>query len=274
MLRFLQKSKAKKGFTIIELIVVIAIIAVLTAVILPMMSSEKSVINEARSTAADFYAAVQTVMSKYSLYDGALSPAYSKGETNALLDPGILRHYPKMGGNYPYDKDYKGSDPEYPAEASLYMEVWVRNNQIVSVGAVTRAKKNTTSNPGLFTLLQRNASDINTEFARLFEAEVNDRVRLRDGYYYARVDFVPPTNADGTINKAEINSQTVKVAYTAYLKKGLPKPPPGTTPAELENGNLYFGSDFKLNCDAICGTCAPYLESTGKYVGLKGTKLD
>lgn len=276
MLRFLQKSKEKKGFTIVELIVVIAIIAVLTAVILPMMSSEKSAINEARSTAADFYAAVQTIMSKYSFYDGPLSPAYSAKDETA--HPGIMRHYAKMGGNYPYDKEAGITNHEYPAATSLYIELIAKNGKIESVGAVSRAKNNSSSDAGFFKLLQRSDSDRNTEFGRLFTSEINDRVSFRDGFYYARVDFIPPINPDGTINTAEVNAETVKVAFAAYTKKELPKAAVGSNAAAFENANLYFGSDFKLNCDMVCGTCAPFQGSTGsfpgKYVGLKGTKLN
>lgn len=268
MLRFLQKSKAQKGFTIIELIVVIAIIAVLTAVILPSLSSEKSKIQEARTAATDFYAAVQTVMSKYSLYDGALSPAYSVTEESS--HPGIMRHYAKMGGNYPYDKDAGLTDHEFPAATSLYIMLQTKNNTVETVGVVSRAQSNTSSDAGFFRLLQRNSSDRSTEFGRLFTAEINDRVRFRDGFYYARVDFIPPINADKTINKQEINSETVKVAFTAYTVKELPKA--SGSSASFENANLYFGSDFKLNCNMLCGTCAP-IQSDKKYVGLSGTKL-
>lgn len=271
MLRFLQRTKARKGFTIIELIVVIAIIAVLSAIILPLLSSENSRIQEARSTAADFYAAVQTVMSKYSLYDGALSPAYAVKEESS--QPGIVHHYAKMGGNYPYDKDAGITDHEYPAATSLYIMLHARNDKIETVGVVSRAKSNTTSDPGFFRLLQRNAVDRATEFGRLFSAEINDRVTFRDGYYYARVDFIPPTNADKTINKEEINSETVKVAYAAYTRRELPKATSGSSISDFENANLYFGSDFRLNCDEICGTCAPF-QSSGNFVGLHGTKLD
>lgn len=294
MLRFLQKSKARKGFTIIELIVVVAIIGVMMAVILPMMNSERSRIEEARSAAADFYAAVQTAMTKYSLFDTVLSPAYSEKDRAADPEkfeknyPGIIRHYAKMGGNYPYDKNANIKDHEYPAATSLYILVYANNDIIESVGAVSRAKSNPdTEHPGLYTLLSKDAdhgyveyrrgsSTINAEFGRLFASEIDNRINFRDGYYYARVDFIPPTNGDGTINKEEINSQTVKVAFAAYTRKALPKV--SGTAAAYENANLYFGSDFKLNCGEVCGTCAPFQNSTGdfpnQFVGLAGTKMN
>ena len=270
MLRYLQKSKAKKGFTIIELIVVIAIIAVLSMIILPLLSNENSRIQEARTAATDFYAAVQTAMNKFSHYDGSLTTSYS------VKNESIVRYYAKMGGNYPYDEQYDKdasiTDHDYPLATSLYIMVYAKNDKIETIGMVSRAKSSS-SEAGFFRLLQRNAADRSTEFGRLFAAEIDDRVSFRDGYYYARVDFNPPTNPDKSINKDEINSETVRVAYAAYCRRELPKSTLGGNVSEFENANLYFGSDFRLNCDEICGTCAP-MQSSGDYVGLRGTKLD
>lgn len=268
MMRFFQRLKSRKGFTIIELIVVIAIIAILTAVILPQLSSERSRKNEAKSAATDFYAAVQMVMSKFSLYDGNLSVAYTNDK-----NLGIMRHYPMMGGNYPYDKDAGITDHEYPAATSLYIMVEAKSGNIQTVGVVARAQSRSTSNPGFFDLLKRSASDRDTEFGRLLTGEVEEWISFQDGFYYARVDFTPPLNADKTINKAEINSETVKVVWAAYARKELPAPKPTDSVAKFTTDNLYFGSDYKLNCGEVCGTCAHY-DSDWKAVGDAGTKLD
>lgn len=259
MVRFLQRLKSRKGFTIIELIVVIVIIAVLAAVILPFLNNERSRIQEARSTAKDFYAAVQTVMSKYSLYDGKLSATYSKNE-----DLGLMRHYASMGGNYPYDKGAGITDHQYPAATSMYIMVYAKNSRINTVGVVTRAHSRNTTDPGLYQLLKRESTDRNTEFGRLFTGELEKKLSFRDGYYYARVDFVPPAD------KNEINSQTVKVAYTAYVRKELPVA--SGSASTYTTNNLYFGKDYKLTCDEICGTCAPF-QSTNECIGMLGTRL-
>lgn len=50
MIKFVQKLKNKKGFTLVELIVVIAIIAILTAVLIPVIGNYTA---QAAQTAAD-----------------------------------------------------------------------------------------------------------------------------------------------------------------------------------------------------------------------------
>ncbi len=266
MIRYLQKLKAEKGFTIIELIVVIAIIAVLAAVILPQISSERSRINEARSAARDFYAAVQTTMSKYSTYDGQLSPKY-----DADNNLGVVRYYPLMGGNYPYDKTYPkaNTDNEYPAVTSLYIMVHTKNDTIQDAGAVTRAKANTSADNGMFQLLKREAADRNTEFCKLLIGEIDDRVSFNDGWYYARVDFTYETLPTGA--PEDIKLDTVKVAYTAFSRKELPKASGSFD--DFVNSTLMFGSDYKLNWGEVCGTCAAWDETSKTQVGFKGTSL-
>ena len=51
MIRYFQNLKAKKGFTMVELIIVVAIIGVLIAIVAPLFSSD-----QARRDAADIYA--------------------------------------------------------------------------------------------------------------------------------------------------------------------------------------------------------------------------
>lgn len=287
MLRFLQRSKAKKGFTIIELIVVIAIIAVMAAIILPMMSSEKSRIRDARSAASDFYAAVQTVMTTLSLYDAPLNSDYAVMEDS---QPGIMRHFEKMRGNYPFDKYVLSTNPDYPMPTSIYIKLHVRNNKIDEFRAVSKAQSRGTyvgrddSDVGFFSLLWKNPSDesivpfvnntadMNKGFGKRFIAELEDRLSFRDGYYYARVDFFPPMK-DNKVIVEEISTETVKVAYAAYTRSKLPEAPAGSLSTTWENNNLYFGSDYKLMSGEICGTCAPY-QASGTCVGLKGTKLE
>ncbi len=264
MIQYLQRLKKRRGFTLLELIIVIAIIAIMAAVILPGLSTEHEVINSANSAARDFYAAVQMSMTKFSTYDGQMSPAYSNN--NNL---GVMRYYPLMGGNYPFDETYtKGTkDSEYPARASLYIMVHSNGGTIRDVAVVTRARENSTE--GIYRLLQRETSDRNTEFGRLLKGEIQNRIEYKDGYYYARVDFEYPTTFAGTPSD-DIKKFTVKPVYTVYCAKELPQ---ATGSYETFRNSLTFGARNKLNWNGtICGTCAP-LDSTGKSIGDTGTEL-
>lgn len=266
MIRFLQRQKAKKGFTIIELIVVIAIIAVMMAIILPTLSTERSRITEANNASRDFYAAIQTAMSKYSTYDGQLSTAYVND--NNL---GLIRYYPLMGGNYPFDKSYPSAntDSEYPAITSMYIMVHAWNDIIEDVAVVTRAAGNTADDPGMYQLLKRDSADRNTEFGKLLAGEIDNRVAFNDGWYYARVDFNYSIPVMGVVEDIKLN--TVKVTYTAYSRKELPVPT--GTYDDFINSTLTFGSDYKLNSGEVCGTCATWDVTNSTRVGLAGTRL-
>lgn len=268
MIRSLQRQKAKKGFTMIELIVVIAIIGVMMAMILPSLSTERARIDEAKSTARDFYAAIQTTMSHFSTYDGQLSPAYQT-ENNL----GQIRYYPLMGGNYPFDKDYPlaNTDEEYPAITSMYIMVHAWNDIIEDVAVVTRAENNDTFGNGMFQLLKRTPDDRNTEFCKLLAGEIDNRITFRDGWYYARVDFNYDLSIVGL--PEDINLNSVKVAYTAYSRKELPQATGSFD--DFVNSTLTFGSDYKLNWGGgeICGTCAAWDTANSTQVGFEGTTL-
>ena len=272
MIRFLQKQKSKKGFTIVELIVVIAIIAVMLAMILPAVSSQRARINEARSAAKDFYAAIQTVVNYFSGYEGQLlsndsitPPGESVSDANKKKE--VVRYYTALQGNYPFDPAYPGTAPVELAvpEEEVYMYIMVHawNNTIQEIRVVSRTKSNPNQpKNGMYQLLQQNPAETNTEFGLVLAGEIDKRVSFNDGYYYAKVVFDPGTDAD------DIGMRTVKVEYTAFCRKAFE-----LAPADYNDdymNKLTFGKDYVLNWNGgeVCGTCA------ANDTGLAGTKLE
>lgn len=263
MIRKLQALRARKGFTIVELVVVMAIIGVLMAVILPAISSANSRKQEARSAAQDFYAAVQTIMTKYSLYEGPLSPAY---QVNPNL--GEIRYYEKMGGNYPYKAGTAAG--EVPATTSLYVEFTTKNGDITNVYtyAEDASDSNYANGVGLYHLCERSAANNNTEFGRLLRDEVAKRISYQDGYYYAKITY--RNIVTGTIPQ-KMEAETVKVEYTGFGRRPLPSAA-GKAFTAWSN-SVMFGDDYRLADGEIFGVSASYNATTGGVVGLAGSKL-
>lgn len=257
MIQTLQKLKAKKGFTIVELVVVLAIIAVLVAVIVPGLSTRKAKISEANSAARDFYTAVQSIMTKYSLYDGPLSAAYM-----ANPDLGDIRYFEKLGGNYPYKRGTTAGDA--PATASLYIEVCIEKGLMTDVVTYTAEATETV---GMYQIATRNSNYVNNECGRLLKAELENRIHYRDGYYYAKVKY--ESKISGIPSKME--AETVKVEYAGFCVNRLPLATGGVT--NYINENLTFGAgDYELNNGEVFGVFAKHNGTS--TVGLVGTTLN
>ncbi len=271
MLQYLNRAQRRKGFTMIELIVVIAILGVMAAIILPMVSARDSKIQEANSAARDFYTAMQSVMTKFSMYEGPLSPAYEPKVGDPNL--GEMRYFESMGGNYPYAKGSTASD--FPNTTSLYIEFAVKNNSIIEVYSSAIEKSSATdanydNGVGLYNLCTRASSMKDTEFGRLLKAEIEDRIRYRDGFYYAKVTY---KNILTSTIPQKMEAETVKVEYTGYSNRRLPQP--GSLAFnDYRNANLYFGEDNVLVNDNVFGVCAPLNTGTGTIVGMAGTSLN
>ncbi len=100
MNRFLRRSKSKKAFTMVELVVVIAIIGVLAALILPnLMTSDVPV--KAKGYAKDYFFVTQEFFSRQKL---ALDPnpadspfGVGPGGTSALHDITFYTEFDNMG---------------------------------------------------------------------------------------------------------------------------------------------------------------------------------
>lgn len=106
----IRKLKTRKGFTLVELIIVIAIIGVLLAMIVPnLMSSNKD--TQGKGFAKEFFYKTQDFMSRRKLADDPAAPAISSAINDGhailyaqfsadgtLIETGIVKY--QNGGNY------------------------------------------------------------------------------------------------------------------------------------------------------------------------------
>ncbi len=269
MIRFLQRQRAKKGFTIVELIVVIAIMGVLMAVILPQIMSKRSVINSANSAARDFYAAMQSVMTKFSLYEGSLLTENEEEIKSGKQRYCEMRYFEKMNGNYPFKKGATASD--VPATASLYVELVTENNEVKDVFTYVMegSESGYADGAGLLNLCKRASENKNTDFGELLKSEIEGRISYQDGFYYAKVTY---KNGLTPTIPAKVEAETVKVEYTGYSSKRLPVSYSWTF-TDYKNKVMHFKEANVLENGSIFGTCASYNSSAKKAVGDEGTYL-
>lgn len=257
MIRLLQKTKAKRGFTMIELIIVIAVIAILAAMILPSLDTKKAKIEEACSASRDLYNAAQSLFTKYSLYEAPLSLQLKalgvEAENDSTKDyTEYVRFYKKAGGNFPCTPGTI-TVSDMPATADLYIELVTKDGIIQTVYMANT----------FAALLQHGEDTTDTVFGTLFRNDLETRVDVREGYYYLQVSYKKPP-AVGLVEADYVNPVMVKLA--SYSMNPLPAFD-GSDWAAYETEHLFFSQHCITKDGLIRGVFAPGTK------GDKGTYL-
>lgn len=242
MLRYLHRLREKRGFTIVELIVVIAIIAVLAAMVFPLFSNDDAKRDSAEIYAADFYASLQYCMTRYQKTEYHINTDMAKAAADFAADPSKIPYVmydPTKGQNVFY---MPGGDTSY----NIYIEVsYDKGINFVNVAH------------SLQELVNENPSSSDIAFEQLLENDLEGIMNEAGaGFYYAVVKY------DST------NFGNFKVLTAHYCQDALPD---CGSAATYKNDNLMFVDEAQLQCGIICGTCSSDQNATGVYTGTLGT---
>lgn len=259
MIHTLQRLKAKRGFTMIELIVVVGIIAVMLATVLVGTNNRQNRISSANSAAKDFYSALQTEFTNFQMFDGPLTMtldgvySLNKNDISAIKknDPnGGMKYYPAAGGNYPYAGALGGETHlnGTPKTAELYLEFHAVNGNIDVRWANTISALIGTGAPA------------NSELSAVLEREMQRRIEYNDGYYYAKVSYTPPSTSISGFTKYDFRTSSVKVDWAAYTRKQMRSADPSTYTFKMQN---------LLSNGQVCGVVA----GSGSTLGTTGTSF-
>ncbi len=244
-----MKHLRKKGFTLVELVIVIAVIALLTAMLLPGLSMSGSLKDTAMSGAKDFYVATQHLFSKF-----------AKLETTIATVPGAAdEHDPQQV--VVYDRDFGGNRPN---NKYAFVMMHVVNTQIQNVVAMSNDKPQA----AMAAVLQNQDEATNGKFETMFQSEMQSLFEAPDGFYYALVRY---DDALGT--KA---GSVVKVVMAGYGEKRLANYPAGKDVTDtayfktfrdenlhvMDEGQLYNGDYFGIQSSEMFN---------GSYIGQGNT---
>lgn len=260
MIKFLQKMRTRRGFTLVELIIVVAVIAVLAAIILPSLDTRRANKEKARSASRDMYNAMQSIFTKYSLYEAALSIPLKSEKTPT--DTSYIHFFKKVGGNFPC-KAGAVSFPDMPETCDLFIEVAAKGGVIgdVNVG-------NTFED-----LLKRGDNVKDSALGDLLKNDLETRIDLHDGYYYVKVSYkaVAPEPPATTTDKVN----TVKIGFAAFSEKQFPTFA-GDWDEYVKQNLLFNWTESYTTAKRIVGVFSPYVSNAAgedRSLGLKGTVL-
>lgn len=274
MIQRLQRLKNKRGYTMLELILVITILAIMAATILGGSKNRQNRIREATSTAKDFYTTIQTEFTRFQMFDGPLTMTLShqyNASPNGVVGSGPINRrfggvmwFPAVGGNYPIlsstskmstlhvntDRMEWRNEAE-PSAAGITIEVHVINNKIQSVDW-----DYTTS--GLFA---KSLDETKSELSAVLEMELDKRMEYRDGYYYARVVY-NLANKDCSKTTAECRATPVKILWAAYCRNQI----------TADESTYTFRKDYVSNAGEIVGVIGG-TTPTGSFLGSTGSNI-
>ncbi|MBD5384214.1 MAG: prepilin-type N-terminal cleavage/methylation domain-containing protein [Ruminococcaceae bacterium] len=265
MIKQLQKIKAKRGFTMVELIMVIAIIAILAAMILPSLDTKKAAIDDACSASRDMYNAAQSIFTKYSLTEAPLNLGLKTEGNEAEKDSTksyseCVRFYKKAGGNFPC-KTGTITVSDMPETTELFIEVVAEKGIITEVNV---ASSDDTGHADVYytpkamkTLLMRGTDTQDTLFGAIFKNDLETRMDVHEGFYYIYVNYTAPPK-DGVNPAAYTNP--VKVNYAAYSKARLP---------QLSGEGAW--NQYRL--DYLDFSKGNYINKQGQVIGVFGAQV-
>lgn len=268
MIKRLHKLRSARGFTMVEMVIVLAVLAVLVGTVFAGANTTNKRIKEAESTATDFYSALQLEFTNLQMYDGPVTMTLSKIYTTPTTEPepnisslgnskyGGIKYYPYASGNYPFDiskgtptdkaaitheSPLKEQLDDTPKTADLYLCFFVSGNQL----------QNVTWANTLADLLAQNpvTGDGGSELEAVFEREMANRMSYKSGYYYARVHYDAPTAVDptaGAPSSSDYRTSPVKVLWTAYVNIPM---------SASDTSSTTFRSVGMLDNGHVCGVC-------------------
>ena len=258
MLKRLQRLKANRGFTILELIIVIAVIGILIGTVLGGLDTQHEKILEANTTASDFYSAIQTEFINFQMFDGPLTVQLGKeyaAETtigsNGKL--GGIKYYPLVGGNYPYDGGKLAGETHQtgaPKESQLYVEFQAKNGILRRVNYAS----------DIDTLIgYTDDGNTDAQICLVLQQEMAERMYYMDGYYYARISYTPPASTPVGLSKHDYRKISVKVDWAAFSYTEI-----------TDENSATFKKQNILNNGYVCGV---HTTLTYPSLGTTGTSI-